>query len=137
MAKVGRPKKEIGKEEFQKLCALQCTLEEMAGFFDCSEDTIQRWCKRTYKQNFALVFKRHSAAGKLSLRRYQFKLAEKNTAMAIFLGKNYLGQTDYIEHVDETALSRLDEILGSVKQNAAAAKKPDESPKDGAENSET
>jgi hypothetical protein len=32
--------------------------------------------------------------GRTSLRRTQFKLAQKNAAMAIFLGKNYLDQTD-------------------------------------------
>ena len=33
----------------------------------------------------------------MSLRRTQFKLAEKNPTMAIFLGKQYLGQRDNIE----------------------------------------
>jgi hypothetical protein len=31
----------------------------------------------------------------MSLRRAQFKLAETNASMAIFLGKQYLGQKDY------------------------------------------
>ncbi len=30
----------------------------------------------------------------MSLRRFQFKLAQRSAAMAIFLGKNYLGQSD-------------------------------------------
>lgn len=29
----GRPQVEVKQEEFQKLCGLQCTLEEIAGFF--------------------------------------------------------------------------------------------------------
>lgn len=99
----GRPKKEIDKNTFEKLCGLLCTLDEIAGFFNCSPDTIERWCKREYKANFAEVFKRYSAAGKISLRRYQFKLAEKSAAMAIFLGKNYLGQSDRTIIEDEGA----------------------------------
>ena len=99
----GRPKKEIDKTNFEKLCGLLCTLDEIAGFFNCSPDTIERWCKREYKANFAEVFKRYSAAGKISLRRYQFKLAEKSAAMAIFLGKNYLGQSDRTIIEDEGA----------------------------------
>lgn len=95
----GRPRKNIDKNSFEKLCGLFCTLDEIAGFFNCSPDTIERWCKREYKANFAEVFKRYSAAGKISLRRYQFKLAEKSAAMAIFLGKNYLEQSDKIEQV--------------------------------------
>ena len=92
--KGGRPKKEIDQTLFEKLCGLQCTLEEIAGIFNCSPDTIERWCKRTYEESFAEVYKKHSANGKTSLRRAQFKLAEKSAAMAIWLGKQYLGQRD-------------------------------------------
>lgn len=90
----GRPRKEIDPIQFEKLCGLQCTLAEIAGWFQCSEDTIERWCKRQYAATFADAFKRYSQSGKISLRRYQFKIAEKNAAMAIFLGKQYLGQKD-------------------------------------------
>lgn len=94
MAKMGRPQKEIDQTMFEKLCGLQCTQEEIAGMFDCSVDTIERWCKRTYSETFAETYKKHSANGKTSLRRAQFKLAEKSAAMAIWLGKQYLGQRD-------------------------------------------
>ena len=103
MAKTGRPRKDIDKNNFEKLCGMQCTLKEIAGFFDCSEDTIERWCKRIYKESFADTYKKHCAAGLISLRRNQFKLAERSAAMAIFLGKQYLGQTDHIEV--ETAIT--------------------------------
>lgn len=98
----GRPKIEINEDDFKKLCHLQCTLEEISGWFDCSVDTIERFCKRVYKDNFADVFKRMSAGGKISLRRQQFKCAEKgNASMLIWLGKQYLGQRDKLEHADE------------------------------------
>lgn len=99
MARTGRPKKEIDVDNFKKLCGMMCTLSEIAGFFDCSEDTIERWCKRELGDTFAEIYKKYSANGKITLRRNQFKLSEKNAAMAIFLGKNYLGQTDKIEEI--------------------------------------
>ena len=86
--------------------------------FDCSVDTVNRFCKETYKCTFAEAYKKFSAAGKASLRRYQFKLAQKSASMAIFLGKNYLGQTDHVELQDDTALAKLDDILKSVRENA-------------------
>lgn len=93
--KVGRPNKEINKEEFEKLCAMLCTEEEIAGWFKCSEDTIRRFCKKEYKEQFCEVYKRLSSKGKISLRRTQFKIAEAgNATMAIWLGKQILGQTD-------------------------------------------
>lgn len=90
----GRPCKEIDEELFKKLCGIQCTLTEIAGVFDCSDDTIENWCKRTYGKIFSDVYKTTSANGKISLRRTQFALAQKSPAMAIFLGKQYLGQRD-------------------------------------------
>lgn len=94
---MARPRIEIDEENFKKLCALQCTLTEIASFFNCSEDTIENWCKRNFKKGFSECFKKYSASGKMSLRRWQFKMAEHNVSMAIFLGKNWLGQTDKVE----------------------------------------
>ena len=93
----GRPRKEIDRKEFEKLCGLQCTVEEIAAWFDCSVDTIERWCEKEYGQKFAEVFSEKRSYGKISLRRTQWQLAEKNASMAIFLGKNYLGQRDAVD----------------------------------------
>ena len=115
---MARPRIEIDEENFRKLCGLQCTLSEVASFFDCSEDTIERWCRRELKMSFADAFKKHSASGKISLRRWQFKMAEHNCSMAIFLGKNWLGQTDKIEQTitEVEDLSTLAEMLGNGEQ---------------------
>ena len=93
--KGGRPPVPIDKEQFEKLCAIQATEEEIAGWFKCSEETIRRWCKKTYGLQFCEVYKRLSANGRISLRRTQFKIAEAgNATMAIWLGKQILGQRD-------------------------------------------
>ena len=117
----GRPRKEIDNKIFENLCGLQCTLEEIAGVFDCSVDTIERWCKREYRETFAEVYKKHSAKGKTSLRRIQFKLAEKSAAMAIFLGRNYLGQKNNDIETDEQTLQAVGEALVKIKRAAEQA----------------
>ena len=115
MAKTGRPKKEINKDQLKKLFGMQCTLEEIAGFFDCSADTIERWCKREFKETFAETYKKESFEGKIALRRIQFKLAEKNASMAIWLGKQYLGQKDVIEaEFNPESLTKAYELLEGV-----------------------
>lgn len=118
-AKRGRPPKELDKKQFEKLCALQATLEEIAGFFDCDENTVNAWCNRVYNADFSVVFKSKSAQGKLSLRRTQFKLAEKSAAMAIFLGKNMLGQTDKIEQTI-TEVEDLSTLADMLRDDAPA-----------------
>lgn len=102
--KMGRPRKEISEIEFEKLCTLQCTEEEIAGWFNCSVDTIENWCKRTYGETFSETYKKHSAGGKLTLRRNMLRLSEKSAVMAIFLAKNWLGMTDNVEVKADTSL---------------------------------
>lgn len=109
----GRPKIQIDNEQFKKLCELQCTKEEIAGFFNCHEDTIENYCKNEYGESFSLVFKKLSYNGKMSLRRYQFELAKHNASMAIFLGKQYLGQKDYPDS-DEDGKSKNKAVVEFV-----------------------
>jgi hypothetical protein len=96
---MGRPRIELDWKEFDKLCAIHCTLVEIAGWFNCSEDTIERRVVETHGVTFAEYFKIKSAKGKISLRRSQFKLSERNPGMAIWLGKQYLEQTDNYDMV--------------------------------------
>lgn len=95
--KGGRPRKEIDKKTFENLCGIQCTKSEICAVLDVTDKTLENWCKRTYKLGFSDVFRIKREIGKVSLRRSQMRLAEKNASMAIFLGKNYLGQTDTVE----------------------------------------
>ena len=112
---VARPRKEIDQAEFEKLCALQCTKAEIAGFFNLSEDTVERWCKRIYKESFAVVFANKRCDGKISLRRSQFRLAEKDSRMARWLGKQYLEQK---EPIDEKRLEiELLKLESQIKDN--------------------
>ena len=115
MAKMGRPRKDIDKDTFEKLCGIFCTQEEIAHFFNCSIDTVERWCKRTYSKTFADAYKVYTERGKMSLRRIQFKLAEKSPAMAIFLGKNMLGQTDYVK-TDVQVEGKLADLIDGLKE---------------------
>jgi len=112
---MARPRKEIDKTDFEKLCGLQCTQEEICSWFDVTDKTLQAWCKRTYRKGFSEVYAKKRERGKISLRRAQFRLAEKNAAMAIFLGKNYLGQTDKQEQIITTVedLTPLAEMLNA------------------------
>ena len=94
-SKGGRPRKEIDQSYFEGLCEIQCTLEEISSVLKVSEDTVERWCKRTYELGFADAYKKFSATGKTSLRRSQFNVAlQGNPTLLIWLGKHYLGQTD-------------------------------------------
>lgn len=108
---MARPRKEIDKKQFENLCALQCTEEEICDWFDVCTETLNAWCKRTYKKRFSEVFAQKRGSGKISLRRSQWKLAEKSATMAIWLGKQYLGQRDNVDvTVSDAKGIALDEL---------------------------
>lgn len=92
----GAKKIEVDFDVLKSLCEMFCTLEDIAGFFEVSEDTIERRCKEHLGMDFKDVFKMWSAKGRASLRRCQFYKAvnEGDSTMLIFLGKNQLGQRD-------------------------------------------
>lgn len=111
---MARPLKEISQKDFEKLCGLQCTKGEICCFFDVTDKTLERWCKRTYRKGFSEVFEQKRGTGKISLRRSQFELATKNASMAIWLGKQYLGQRDAPEE-DRDGAAFVDNFLKAVR----------------------
>ena len=115
---MARPRKEIDQKQFENLCGLQCTLEEICGWFDVTDKTLDSWCKRTYHASFSEVFKKKRGAGKISLRRSQWQLAAKNASMAIWLGKQYLGQRDQIETTVAIDKAKEDALSQSLRELA-------------------
>lgn len=109
--KVGRKKLVIDYVTVEKLASIQCTQEEISTFLGISVRTLQR------DEEFCRIYKKGQENGKMSLRRMQFKLAEKNSAMAIFLGKQYLGQKDIVEQ-QNLDLGKVEELLSKIEREA-------------------
>ena len=106
------PKKNINQRQFEQLCQIQCTKEEICSVLYVSEKTLDRWCKETYKTGFSDIFRQKRQGGCASLRAKQWKLASKSPAMAIFLGKQFLGQTDKVEtHFDASEVNAINKAM--------------------------
>ena len=88
---MARPKKyNIDSKQVQKLSALGCTNKEMADFFGCSPDLLEK--------SYSEFLTKGRSEMKMRLRQLQWQSASKgNVTMQIFLGKNMLGQQDKIE----------------------------------------
>lgn len=96
--RTGRPKKYAKWSVLNELIARRCTCEECAVTMGVSPDTIVRRIKETFGLTFAEYYRIKSQLGTASLRSTQFKLAEEgNVTMLIWLGKNWLGQTDKVD----------------------------------------
>ena len=103
-----RKKLDIDPEQIKRLAAVQCTADEIAAVVGCSTSLIHK--------RFSRVLKEGRRAGRASLRRTQWKLAQGgNAAAAIWLGKVILGQREP-ERVDETPVTeRAADIIATVK----------------------
>ena len=112
MAKRGPKIIEINWVDFDKLCHMQAPLSEIASWFDCSEDTIERRVKEEHGMKFADYYAQKRGKGKVALRRKQFDVAMSgDKTMLIWRGKQYLGQQDQV-HIEEEI-----ELVDSFERN--------------------
>lgn len=108
----GRPEKVWNEADinlFKQLCRIFCTEEEICSIMSINKMTLVN-CINKYlyeditghkrrgnakKLDFLEAFKKYSAHGRRSLRRAQFEQATNgNVTMLIWMGKQYLGQSD-------------------------------------------
>lgn len=107
---------------------IQATTRECAAVLGVSHQTFIATMQR--HPVIAEVLEQGKELGRRSLRRTQFALAQSNAGMAIFLGKNYLDQTDRQDinqsvTVDVTvtdARSKLERLIS--RQHGAGTDKP-------------
>jgi hypothetical protein len=80
-------------------------------------DTLRNKAKAHYEEeDFSTIYKKYTENGKSSLRRHQFLLSKKNAAMAIWLGKQWLGQKDHLPEaqVNEEINKRFIEVMSQL-----------------------
>ncbi len=77
---------------------MQCTQIEIASKLGISVDTLERACNRERLTSFADYFGQKRQIGFTRLRNKQFESAlGGNVTMLIWLGKQFLGQSDKVE----------------------------------------
>ena len=102
---MGRPRKEIDFDDLRKMCEIHCTQEEICHLLDMHHETLNARIQEKYGCTFSQYYKKNSSTGKKSLRRTQYDAANSGSVpMMIWLGKQYLGQSDKNE-VKETRRS--------------------------------
>ena len=110
--------KDLDKNIFEELCHIQCTQKEIASVFRVHPDTVRDWVARAYGEDFSTIYEKFSDDGKASLRRIQFKHAEKSVPMAIWLGKQWLNQRDRISTAiesDEESKELMQAFIQEIK----------------------
>lgn len=107
---------EDGAQYVTKLASFGCTIEEIAGEIGVSVPTLTNARNKTL---FYEAFQKGSFQFKTSIRVSQSRIMKKGSApMAIFLGKNYLGQKDTItQDIPATALSEFAKAMSEYKDD--------------------
>lgn len=92
---MSRARKVIDWDMVDNLCAIHCTGEEIAAVLMVDYDTLNTACKREKRKLFSDYSAEKRQGGKASLRRRQWAQADEGSvAMQIWLGKQWLGQSD-------------------------------------------
>lgn len=94
----GRPKEivndEATRQTIRTLAGLQCTYEDAAAVLGINKSTFTRFINSS--EELKDLWLEGMAHGRASLRKNQFEMSKNNPTMAIWLGKQYLGQTDQL-----------------------------------------
>lgn len=111
--KAGRPRVKIDLELVEDLANIHCTIKEISGIIGVPATTLQG------RDDFRAVYEKGIENGKKSLRRSQFKLSQTNATMAIWLGKQYLGQRDYNQYTEavEGVSDKLKAIADAITES--------------------
>ena len=115
----GRPKLTFTKDEWNYifgLCELQCTAEEIAGFYRISVDTLERRIKEEFNLKFAEFFAQNRTPGQISLRRSLFRQAQNTPSSLIFALKNHCGMRDTWDIDLPNLENKLDAFINAVKE---------------------
>lgn len=109
-AKKGRPKFIIDYDLVERLGKIMCTYDEVASVLGCSKDVVVKDKKAQERLN------KGKEQGKACLRRIQWEQAKHNPSMAIWLGKQYLGQRDSVETVENKENIQIVNDVPKAKQ---------------------
>ena len=115
--RVGRPKSVFNFKEMEFLCSIGCTLDEIAGFFQCSKTTIQERIKDEFDgKTFTEYYEGFSQGIKVSLRRKQLAVAlEGDVGMLKWLGVNILGQKNKLEFEGEVKVNSWVDLVNNLE----------------------
>lgn len=96
----GQPPKLLSDDQFEQLkgmASIMATCVECASAFGMTDDTLVKRLRERGYDNWPHFLGQHSSSRLMSIRRAQIEKALKgDTGMLIWLGKQYLGQSDHM-----------------------------------------
>ena len=70
------------REDFERLCRLQCRIPQFLGFAGVSRDKLERWCRKVYRLALEEAVEMIRQDGLIEIREAAFELMKKSATMA-------------------------------------------------------
>ena len=80
-AKLRGLRREITKDEFEELAALQCAVEEILGYVGTTERKLEAWCRKTYRKPVKDMLPMIRQDGLIAIRRASFEQLKKSATI--------------------------------------------------------
>ena len=74
-------RREMTKEMFEELAALQCAVEEILGYVGTTEKKLDRWCRSTYRRPLGEMLSMIRQDGLIAIRRASFDQLKKSATI--------------------------------------------------------
>ena len=74
-------RREMTREMFEELAALQCELPEILGYVGTTEERLARWCRRNYRLSLADTLFMLRQDGLVEIRRASFEQLKKSATL--------------------------------------------------------
>ena len=74
-------RREMTKEDFEELAALQCAVEEILGYVGTTEKQLEAWCRKTYRRPLAEMLSMIRQDGLIAIRRASFEQLRKSATV--------------------------------------------------------
>lgn len=117
-------RREMSAEEFEELCALQCTAKEIAAWAGVNEKTLSGWCRRRYGLDLTETLATVSQDGVIAIRRAVFDLLKKNATLVNKQMERYIGMPGPTP--EEQARAAAEGGMYAVRQLVSIVDPPEE-----------
>ena len=100
-------RRELTKEIFEDLAALQCEIPEILGYVGTDRAKLERWCRKIYRRNLEEILRAVRQDGLIQIRRASFEQLKKSAALITQQYNRFLPPASSDAAASQAALAAL------------------------------
>ena len=104
-------RRELTRELFEELAALQCAEEEILGYIGTTEKKLERWCRKTYRRPLPEILEAVRQDGLIQIRRASFEQLKKS---ATVITQQYNRFLPPVKQDDDGARAAIEALTAAV-----------------------